>query len=510
MTSTSLIHEGNLLDLTVTHMGSPATNVGVMIKSQMQGQWVDFSRSEYTSPSMRGNVITVDGAMGDWDGAYADNVADDAMPGTMAFTQTAGMKITWDQSNLYIGLQGATFTLLDGMIYLDTRPGGSTTADNWTVTHTLPFLADYMLFAEDTGDWGVKQLTTGNAWTDITSSSICTGIRFYVGWGIPGLTAFNANSEFSIPWSCLGSPQGMIRWLALLHADPIFTTAPGLVVGIFPLQQVNLTCFCAQTFYDYGTLNVDANNGDLADGQLDDYLLIRRTWFNLAGNILSTPDRSYQVMAKVKDADRIYWDWGTYQGLSMTENRAITIDILRAKPIIQNLDDVEYDEDTGVHTITLTDKAQDYQEASSALTWTVQNDPSTPSNSSAAFDYELNGQDLTITTNTDLFGNLRLLLTVEDGHGLSRQKSILVSIQNVNDKPIIYVEREGFLEYPLLVDGIKRHLRGCHTPLESLYRGDLGPALEAFSAGLPEAPEPLNPPGPEQVAHRLYDLMIRG
>lgn len=80
----------------------------------------------------------------------------------------------------------------------------------------------------------------------------------------------------------------------------------------------------------------------------------------------------------------------------------------------------------------------------------------------------------------------------------------------VNDKPIIYVEREGFLEYPLLVDGIKRHLRGCHTPLESLYRGDLGPALEAFSAGLPEAPEPLNPPGPEQVAHRLYDLMIRG
>ena len=438
MTSTSLIHEGNLLDLTVTHMGSPASNVGVMIKSQMQGQWVDFSRAEYTSPSMRGNVITVDGSMGDWDGAYAENTADDAMPGTMAFTQTAGMKITWDQSNLYIGLQGATFTLLDGMIYLDTRPGGSTTADNWTVTHTLPFLADYMLFAEDTGDWGVKQLTTGNAWTDITSSSVCSGIRFYVGWGIPGLTAFNANSEFAIPWTCLGSPQGMIRWLALLHADPIFTTAPGLVVGIFPLQQVNLTCFCAQSFFDYGTLNVDANNGDLADGQLDDYLLIRRTWFNLAGNILSTPDRSYQVMAKVKDADRIYWDWGTYQGLSMTENRAITIDILRAKPIIQSLDDVEYDEDTGVHTISLTDKAQDYQEASSALTWTVQNDPSTPSNSSAAFDYELNGQDLTITTNTDLFGNLRLLLTVEDGHGLSRQKSILVSIQNVNDKPIIW------------------------------------------------------------------------
>ena len=80
----------------------------------------------------------------------------------------------------------------------------------------------------------------------------------------------------------------------------------------------------------------------------------------------------------------------------------------------------------------------------------------------------------------------------------------------VNNKPIIYVEREGFLEYPILVDGIKRHLRGWHTPLQSLYRGKLGPALEAFSAGLPAAPEPLQTPGPDEVAHRLYQLMIRG
>lgn len=447
MTSTSLIHEGNLLDLTVTHMGNPATNVGVMIKSQAQGTFTDFSRSEYTSPSMRGNTITVDGSLGDWEGAYTENDADDAMPGVLAFTQTASMSITWDVDNLYLNLRGATFTLLDGMIYLDTRPGGSTTSDSswmWSPTgttggtHTLPFLADYLLFAEDTGDWGVKQLTTGNQWTDITNSMNCNGIRFYVGWGIPGLTAFNADSEFAIPWNCLGNPQGMIRWLALLHADPIYTTAPGLLVGIFPLQQVNLTCHCAQTFYDYGTLNVDANNGDLSDGQLDDFLLIRRTWFNLGGSIMSTPDRSYQVMAKVKDAERVYWDWGNYYGLQMTQNQAISIDILRAKPVIQNLDDVEYDEDTGAHTISLTDKAHDYQEASSALTWSVQNDPSTPSNQSAAFTYALNGQDLVITTNPELFGNLRLLLTVEDGHGLSRQQSILVSIQNVNDKPIIW------------------------------------------------------------------------
>ncbi|PXF22898.1 MAG: hypothetical protein CXX72_02240, partial [Methanobacteriota archaeon] len=383
MTTTSLIHEGNLLDMTVTHMGSPTTNVGVMIKSQMQGPYVDFSRSEYTSPSMRGNTITVDGTLGDWEGAYVENDADDAQPGVMAFTQTAAMMITWDTSNLYIALRGATFTLLDGMIYLDTRPGGSTTSDDswmWAPggastggTHTLPFLADYLIFAEDTGDWGIKQLTTGNTWTDITTTLPCAGIGFYVGWGIPGMTAFNVDSEFAIPWSCLGSPQGMIRWLALLHADPIYTTAPGLLVGIFPLQQVNLTCHCAQVFYDYGTLNVDPNNADLPDGQLDDFLLIRRTWYNLGGTISSTPDRTYQVMVKVKDVERVYWDWGVYNALAMDQNRVISIDILRAKPVIQNLVDVEYDEDTGAHTISLTDKAQDYQDASSALTWTVQN-----------------------------------------------------------------------------------------------------------------------------------------
>ncbi len=448
MTTTSLIHEGNLLDMTVTHMGSPATDVGVMIKSQMQGAYVDFSRSEYTSPSMRGNTITVDGTLGDWEGEYVENDADDMQPGVMAFTQTAAMMITWDTSNLYIALRGATFSLLDGMIYLDTRPGGSTTSDSswmWAPggastggTHTLPFLADYLIFAEDTGDWGIKQLTTGNTWTDITTTLPCAGIGFYVGWGIPGYTAFNADSEFAIPWSCLGSPQGMIRWLALLHADPIYTTAPGLLVGIFPLQQVNLTCHCAQVFYDYGTLNVDPNNADLPDGQLDDFLLIRRTWYNLGGTISSTPDRTYQVMVKVKDVERVYWDWAVYNALSMDQNRAISIDILRAKPAIQNLVDVEYDEDTGAHTISLTDKAQDYQDASSALTWTVQNDPSNPSNQSAAFNYNLTGQDLVITTNPELFGNLRLLLTVTDSHGLSRTQSILVGIQNVNDAPEIW------------------------------------------------------------------------
>ena len=53
----------------------------------------------------------------------------------------------------------------------------------------------------------------------------------------------------------------------------------------------------------------------------------------------------------------------------MTQNQDISIDILRAKPVIENLVDVEYDEDSGQHTITLTDKGVDLQDTSESLVW---------------------------------------------------------------------------------------------------------------------------------------------
>lgn len=46
-----------------------------------------------------------------------------------------------------------------------------------------------------------------------------------------------------------------------------------------------------------------------------------------------------------------------------------------------------------------------------------------------------------------------------------------------NDKPLVYVERENFVEYPVLVEGIDRHLRGLHLPLQKLYNGQMEPAL---------------------------------
>lgn len=59
----------------------------------------------------------------------------------------------------------------------------------------------------------------------------------------------------------------------------------------------------------------------------------------------------------------------------------------------------------------------------------------------------------------------------------------------VNDKPIVYADRTDFREYPVLVDGMRRHLRSVHIPAEELYRGELAPSLEAAL----RAPPPLEP-----------------
>ena len=70
----AIIHEGNLLDLTVLHMGSPATDVGLYIRSLAMAEnlntgemvAVPGGRAEYVSPSWRsspGRTITVDGIL---------------------------------------------------------------------------------------------------------------------------------------------------------------------------------------------------------------------------------------------------------------------------------------------------------------------------------------------------------------------------------------------------------------------------------------------------------------
>jgi hypothetical protein len=394
---------------------------------------IAHSRSEYVSPSWRtraGATIVPVGDRSDGTGEYSatTNIADDMFPGEVATNTSSGggMRVTWDSSNVYIGISGVTFTVSDGMVYLDTVAGGSSTGDNWYVSHNLPFQADFMLYAEDASSWGIKRVTPTGNWVDTTAS--CTGIESFVGFGFPGATpTFNLNSEFAIPWSCIGSPTEDVRWLAVVQAENT-----GHVLAAFPPQQWNQAVATAQTFIDFG--NFDLTGVDLPTGTLDDFLLIFRTY---AGSTTPTPARPYDVIVKVRDAQNIYWDWGTETGILMNENQEVEIDILRAAPVIQNLVDVTVDEDSGLTTLAMTDLAQDYQDQAATLSWEIVDSGANTHTWTTPYTYALNGHSLDVTTVQDLFGGHRLKATVTDSDGLSNTTTFHWNVTNVNDKPVI-------------------------------------------------------------------------
>lgn len=72
----------------------------------------------------------------------------------------------------------------------------------------------------------------------------------------------------------------------------------------------------------------------------------------------------------------------------------------------------------------------------------------------------------------------------------------------VNDKPLVYAEREDFREYAVLEAAIARHLRGVHIPARKLYAGELE---EFLRRGLdaPPAREPLGGGGAEIAAREI-------
>jgi hypothetical protein len=72
----------------------------------------------------------------------------------------------------------------------------------------------------------------------------------------------------------------------------------------------------------------------------------------------------------------------------------------------------------------------------------------------------------------------------------------------VNQKPLIYVERENFREYPIMEAAIHQHLQYQHLPAADLYAGQLREALE----GVENAPPPrekLSGDGGDRAAARI-------
>ena len=449
--STAIVHEGNLLNLTVTHRGGAASEVGLVIKSneavQIPAYGIDLSgsgRAEYVSAAWRtkagagGTGINADSDLSDWLGDYEKNIADDMMPGQVAFNNASvpkgDMKITWDDDNLYIAFSGVTFSATDGLMYLDTRPGGSVSGDTWYVSHSLPFMADFMLFAEDWTTWGIREVNPTGTWIDTTNS--CTGLDSSVAYGYPGVTpTWDLDSEFIIPWDCLGEPTEEVRWLAVVQNE-----TNGGILGAYP--PANIPWLAAtggidnpnsgQSFIDFGTFRLD-NNEDLDDGTLEDFVLIYRTY---AGSTTQTTPRIYEIIVKADDGDG-YWDWGNHENLQMNQNRDVEIDILRAKPSIIGLNDQTVLEDSGTTELSLTNLVQDHQTDNADMAWTVIDDTENDHEHLTPYTHSMNGHTLSISTLQDQFGGHLLEVTVEDEHGLTNTTEIWYNVTNVNDKPVI-------------------------------------------------------------------------
>ncbi|MBP66790.1 MAG: hypothetical protein CMA67_05990 [Euryarchaeota archaeon] len=135
------------------------------------------------------STITVDGDLSEWD-------SDSQMS-----SSNIDLHLTWDATNLYIGWNGtdwkATSEGADLFVYFNTTSAGSVLSKDWGFSHTLPFAADYGFVLEDDSYFRLIAYD-GTSWVE--SSTV---VDLYAGWN------GNKVTEFSLPWSELGSPTSL-------------------------------------------------------------------------------------------------------------------------------------------------------------------------------------------------------------------------------------------------------------------------------------------------------------
>jgi len=410
--STAVIHEGNLLDLSITHKGGSASDVGLMIQS------TDGAQAAYVSPAYRASYMYADGDMSEWYG-NEKNPSDDAMPGVMSSDGVdEDFLATWDANNLYLALTGVDMGSADLQIYIDSSTGGDTTGDSWYVSHALPFAADYVFWAEDDGAGNSGLKVNGfTGWSDVTSS--CTALSSSIG------NTADTDTEIAIPWTCIGEPSNTVRMIVVVQNE-----STGAVESVHPDQTI-ATGAVGQTFNEELTLLL--GHTDLADGDdLTNHLLIYRSY---VGSNSPSDAKTYDISVKVEAACEE--DWGNINSVDMSTNVATSVDILRACPVIQDLVDITVNEDSGAYTLTLLDKADDVQDAENTLTWSYADDADPSRSPTMLLDRALSAQTMTITPDNDQFGQYVFHFTVEDSHGLTDSKTITFSVINVNDAPVI-------------------------------------------------------------------------
>ncbi|MDP6906101.1 MAG: glucodextranase DOMON-like domain-containing protein [Candidatus Thalassarchaeaceae archaeon] len=154
--------------------------------------------------------ITVDGDLSDWPSDTLSSID----------SNSVNFQMTWNSTNLFFAWSGTDWESesegADLFIYLNTSFGGSPLSRNWNLAQTLPFAADFAFVLEDASYFSI-QFYDGSAWVE---SSIIPDA--YVGW------SGNQITEFSIPWSDIGSPEniGVIAWSQWQDEGNVWTSFP--------------------------------------------------------------------------------------------------------------------------------------------------------------------------------------------------------------------------------------------------------------------------------------------
>ena len=407
--SSATIDEANLFTMGSTHLtAAPSNEVAMLIQS------TDGTRASYVSTSFQPEVMVVDGDDSDWNGGNALNPSGYAMPGVMSGDATNDMMVTYiEGDDLFIGLTGEDLTASDVLIYLSVDGSGSSTGYNLGGAHTLPFQANYVLWADSDSSfdlysygflgWGPTTLSSANV--DVASSSTLT--------------------EISIPFSRIGGTPSQVDIVAIVQGE---TTAD--VSTVHPTQTID-SVNTLQSFTEYMT--VELTHDDLSDGSIADEVLVYRSY---KGSNTPSVAKNYDVMIKT-EADCEY-DWATATDLSLATNVAINLNMARACPeILSTLADITVTEDSAAYTFSLTNLVDDVQDLEADLTWTSSDSNLVAFDNNDVVAWNQNGQTMTITPLADQFGTLEYDFVVTDSHGLTDSQSITFEVTNVNDAPVI-------------------------------------------------------------------------
>jgi len=430
VTGSATIDEANLFSMDSTHLSGAASlseashpEVAMLIQS------TDGTRASYVSTAFQPEIMEVNGDDSDWYGGNYLNPSGYAMPGNMSGDGINNMTVTYIEGDeLFIGLTGEDLATSDVLIYLSVDGSGSSTGYNLGGAHTLPFQANYVLWAD----------------SDLSYDLYSYG---FLGWGPTTLS--NANvavsssstlTEISIPFSRIGGTPSQIDIVAIVQGE---TTAD--VSTVHPTQDDSMNASnTLQSFTEYMTIELEQDNL-VSEGSIDDKVLVYRSF---KGSNSPSEAKNYDVMIRTQNGEfsptDMTWipgcqnDWAVELNVSLSTNVAVNLDMARACPEIQEtLTDITVDEDSGVYNFSLTNMAVDMQDSAADLTWTSAEGTLTAYDDVDIVSWSQTGQEMVLTTLADQFGTLTYDFVVTDSNGLSVTKTITFEIENVNDAPVI-------------------------------------------------------------------------